>query len=107
MRDAPLKATEAARSRRQLPRRHPLDDASYEGLISEDDVFRTKCENALISVEPFCRSYLPRLRERFLEERRAGRLGAYMLKIAISVIAKAKHELAPEGVVPDPITLSD
>lgn len=79
----------------------------YEGLLSEDDAFRATCERALISVEPLYRAYLPRLRERFMEERRTGHLQEYVLNIAIPLLAKAQLELTPGGSQPDPMEFDD
>jgi hypothetical protein len=76
----------------------------YQGLLSEDPDTQAICERALMRLEPLYQSYIPRLRERFRETKRADEFEAYLLHLAAYLGAKVHYALKPERYEDGPMT---
>jgi hypothetical protein len=75
----------------------------YEGIVDDDETVKTLCRDALCSVEPIYKSYMPRLLERFREEDKEDSLAEYKMQIASHLTGKASLELGEERMNSDPM----
>ena len=78
----------------------------YEGIVDDDETVKTLCRDALCSVEPNYKSYMPRLLERFRETDKEDSLAEYKMHIASYLTAKAQSELGEERMNTDPMAPS-
>jgi hypothetical protein len=78
----------------------------YDGITDEDENVNHLCREALCSVEPMYRSYLPRLVERFRETAQADSLLEYKIQISSLLVARAASELEDQSSQYDPMSAS-
>jgi hypothetical protein len=77
--------------------------AIYEGIMDEDAKVNGIYEEALCSISPRYKSYLPRLRERFREEDRDDALENYKLQISEYLLGEAHYQLGEDRLRKGPM----
>jgi hypothetical protein len=78
----------------------------YEGIVDEEEDVKSLCRDALCSIEPMYKSYMPRLLERFRETDKEDGLEEYKMHIASYLTGKAIFELGKERISGDPMNPS-